>query len=52
MKNAAPGANGLTIGFYKKYFPYFGVYFVDILNNADTLPDVFKISIIKLIPKT
>ena len=34
MKGAAPGPNGLTIGFYKKYFP-FGHHFVDILNNCD-----------------
>jgi len=26
MSAAAPGAKGLTIGFFKKYFPYFGKY--------------------------
>ena len=51
MSDAAPGSNGLTIGFYKKYFPYFGKYYVDVLNHSQTLPDVFKESIIKLIPK-
>ena len=35
MKGPAPGPNGLTIGFYKKYFPFFGHHFVDILNNCD-----------------
>jgi hypothetical protein len=47
MGDAAPGSNGLTIGFYKKYFPYFGEYFVDMLNNSQVLPDVFKESITK-----
>jgi hypothetical protein len=51
MSGAAPGSNGLTIGFYKKYFPYFGEYFVEMLNHSQVLPDVFKESIIKLIPK-
>ena len=51
MCEAAPGSNGLTIGFYKKYFKYFGQHFVDLLNNTDDLPDIFKNSVIKLIPK-
>lgn len=52
MSESAPGPNGLTIGFYKKFFPYFGEYFVCILNNYDNeLPDAFNESLIKLIPK-
>ncbi len=51
MKESAPGSNDLTIGFYKKYFEYFGEYFVDILNSNDKLPNVFMESIVKLIPK-
>ena len=51
MKESAPGSTGLTIGFYKKYFKYFGRYFVEILNSKDELPLLFKDSIVKLIPK-
>ena len=51
MKESAPGSTGLTIEFYKKYFKYFGRYFVDILNSEDELPLLFKDSIVKLIPK-
>jgi hypothetical protein len=47
MGEAAPGSNGLTIGF----FPYFGKYYVGMVNHSEILPDVFKESIIKLIPK-
>ena len=51
MTDAAPGKNGLTIGFYKKHFPLFGEHFVELLNSEDELPDAFKETIIKLIPK-
>ena len=51
MKESAPGSSGLTIGFYKKYFKHFGVYFVEMLNSEDELPLLFKESIVKLIPK-
>ena len=51
MKEAAPGLNGLTIGFYKKFFPYFGQSYIDVINNEKELPNVFKESLIKLIPK-
>jgi exonuclease III len=52
MKDTAPGANGLTIGFYKKYFRYFGEHFVDMLNNCeDELCECFNEIVIKLIPK-
>ncbi len=52
MRESAPGENGLTIGFYKKYFPYFGKYFVDILNNeCYELPDTFNKCLIKFVPK-
>ena len=52
MKGAAPGPNGLTIGFYKRYFVYFGKYFVDLINRFDqTLSDTFNKVHIKLIPK-
>lgn len=52
MDESAPGPNGMTVGFYKKYFPYFGQYFVCILNSDEReLPETFNISLIKLIPK-
>ena len=52
MRDSAPGSNGLTISFYKKYFKYFGEAFVEILNDdTGVLPNTFNESIIKLIPK-
>jgi hypothetical protein len=36
MKESAPGPNGLTIGFFKKYFPLFGKAFVNLLNDTKT----------------
>ena len=52
MDNSSPGPNGLTIGFFKKYFKYFGHYFIDILNDyQEALPKTFMESKIKLIPK-
>ncbi|CAF1034362.1 unnamed protein product [Brachionus calyciflorus] len=52
MENSSPGPNGLTIGFYKKYFKYFGHYFVNILNDhTGKLSNTFYESRIKLIPK-
>jgi hypothetical protein len=51
MNESATGSSGLTIGFYKKYFKHFGAYFVEILNSGEELPDLFKESIVKLIPK-
>jgi hypothetical protein len=44
--------NGLTDNFFKKYFEYFGQYFVRILNNKkNPLSDTFNKVTIKLIPK-
>ena len=52
MNDAAPGPNGLTIGFYKKFFKYFGNHFIEILNNCESkLTDTFNIIKLKLIPK-
>ena len=52
MEVSAPGSNGITIGFFKKFFPFFGEAFVEILNDTEgVLPDTFNESIIKLIPK-
>ena len=52
MKEAAPGPNGLTLGFFKKYFKYFGHYFVKLLNRKDSIiSKTFRHSLIKLIPK-
>jgi len=52
MEDSSPGPNGLTIGFFKKYFKYFGHFFIDILNNyQNRLPKTFMESKIKLIPK-
>ena len=35
IKVSSPEPTGLTIGFFKKYFPYFGKHFVDLLNDKD-----------------
>lgn len=52
MQDSAPGPNGLTIKFYKKYFEFFGRYFVDLLNRFESpLSDTFNKVTIKLIPK-
>ena len=52
MNESAPGSNGLSINFFKKFFPLFGHFFVEILNDSeDILPDAFNESIIKLIMK-
>ena len=52
MKESAPGPNGLTIGFFKKYFPYFGESFVNLLNDTKTaLSNTFNQTYIRLIPK-
>ena len=51
MKVSAPGSSGLTISFYKKFFEFFGEYFITILNGEGELPNVFMDSLVKLIPK-
>ena len=52
MKDSSPGKNGLSIAFFKKFFPLFGHFFVEILNDSeDILPDAFNETIIKLIMK-
>jgi hypothetical protein len=51
MKSSSPGLNGLTIGFYKKYFVFFGEEYVKIINGIGKLPNQFMESFIKLIPK-
>ena len=51
MSEASPGKNGLSIGFFKKFFPLFGEEFVEILNGDEDLPEVFKETVVKLIPK-
>lgn len=52
MNSAAPGPNGLTLGFYSKYFHLFGKDYVEILNNQEKpLTDSFNEIKIKLIPK-
>ena len=52
IKNSAPGSNGLTIGFFKKFFYLFGDHFVEILNDSEALlPETFNETIIKLIMK-
>jgi len=33
MKDSSPGKNGLSISFFKKLFPLFGNFFVEILND-------------------
>ena len=52
MNDTAPGPNGLTIGFFKKYFKYFGIHFIEILNSYESkLTDTFNKVKLKLIPK-
>jgi hypothetical protein len=52
MKDSAPGPNGLTINFYKKFFFLFGNHLLEIFNNHEMdLNETFKESTIKLIPK-
>lgn len=52
MKDASPGPNGLTLAFFRKYFPYFGNFLIDIFNNTQiSLSDTFNKINIKLIPK-
>ena len=52
MKDSSPGSNGLKIEFFKKFFPLFGNFFVEILNDSeDILQTAFNETIIKLIMK-
>ena len=52
LKEAAPSPNGLTCGFYKKYFHLFGKDYVGLLNDTKTkLSKSFNEITIKLIPK-
>ena len=52
MEESAPGENGMTIGFFQKFFHLFGNHFVEILNDIENpLPETFNISILKLLPK-
>lgn len=52
MKPSAPGPNGLTLAFYKKYFKYFGEHLVNLFNDSEVmLGKTFKEATIKLIPK-
>jgi hypothetical protein len=51
MKNSAPGPNGLTLGFYKKFFLKFGKLYVDTINSCVSLSDTFNESVIRLKPK-
>jgi len=52
MKESAPGPNGISITFFKKYFQYFGKHFIELLNNYNfPLTNTFNQVLIKLIPK-
>lgn len=53
LRDVAPGKNGLTLKFYKKYFKFFGQEFINniIRNNGADIKQL-KESIIRLIPKT
>ena len=43
MKDSSPGNNGLSINFFKKFFPFFGEDFVEILNDSESiLPETFN----------
>ena len=39
MKSSSPGLNGLTIGFYKRYFVLFGDEYVKLVNDGRRLPN-------------
>ena len=50
-----PGLDGIPIDFYKKYFHMFGKFFTKMANNCfenDSIPESWKTSLLKLIPKT
>ena len=50
MNESSPGSNGLTINFFKKFFPLFGEDFVEILNDEiNIFPETFNETIIKII---
>jgi hypothetical protein len=52
MKHSSPGPNGLTLKFFKKYFPFFGKFYVNMINNLDNaIPNQLQDSMIKFIPK-
>ena len=52
MKSAAPGPNGITLLFYKKYFHLFGREYVKLLNDKEgKLTKTFNEVKMKLIPK-
>lgn len=54
MTTSAPGPNGITLIFFKKFFHIFSDIFVDMLNkniNTERLPSQMKESLIKFIPK-
>ena len=52
LNDVAPGKNGLTVKFYKKYFKHFGQCLIDNIkrNNGEDIKQL-KQSIIRLIPK-
>jgi exonuclease III len=50
MDESAPGENGLTIAFFKKFFNKFATYFIEMVNN-NIIPPKIKNSTITLIPK-
>ena len=52
MPESSPGPNGLSIKFFKMFFPFFGEYFINILNRLeDELTETFTDTFIKLILK-
>ena len=49
-----PGPDGIPIEFYKKYFNFFGHFYVQMINNCirdKVVPNSWKYSILKVIPK-
>ena len=54
VPGTCPGPDGIPCDFYKKYFHIFGKFYVQMLNNCirdQTVPESWKVSILKVIPK-
>lgn len=52
LQDSSPGLNGLTVAFFKRYWPSFGPLLLKLANSDDfEPPKQFKTSYVKLIPK-
>jgi exonuclease III len=53
--SSCPGPDGIPVEFYKKFFPIFGPYYINMLNNcvlSSVFPESWFLSYLKVIPKT